>query len=66
MPPPRLPMDLRIEESKLPLLTSDILYCEMIISTCWKGKDDTVCMYVFNGDTGVLFYFALGQLTVVS
>ena len=36
------------------------------LGCCWKGKDDTVCMYVFNGDTGVLFYFALGQLTVVS
>ena len=48
------------------LFSGQLLLYIRHLGSCWKGKDDTVCMYVFNGDTGVLFYFALGQLTVVS
>lgn len=35
------------------------------LGSCWKGKHDTVCMYVFDGSTGVLVS-ALRQVTVVS
>ena len=56
----------KVMDITLFLFSGQLLLDIRHLGSCWKGKDDTVCMYVFNGDTGVLFYFALGQLTVVS
>ena len=56
----------KVMDITLFLFSGQLLLDIRHLGCCWKGKDDTVCMYVFNGDTGVLFYFALGQLTVVS